>query len=252
MGFERLEEVVEIEVEYTAKSCLAIGAGREISFEATESPVVRVGNQPVIPGSTLKGVIRSTLESLLTQDNVKVCVPSATIPGSIRRDEHQDYVREIGRQMPCGLENPCPVCQIFGTTGQREGLSGKAIFLDAQPIEGVKVELIERTHVALTRDTKSQAGGKLMSLQAVDAGAKFKGVIRLINPREWQVGAILQALETVKMLGIGSKKTAGYGEIGIEILSLGAKGFKDGNWQKPEEKNPQDYKEAFIQAIPNL
>lgn len=250
MGFERLEEVVEIEVEYTARSCLAVGAGRETSLEATESPVVKIGNQPVIPGSTLKGVIRSTLESLLAQDNIKVCVPQASIPGSIRRSEHSDYVQKIGRQMPCGVKNPCPICQIFGTTGDREGLSGRAIFLDAQPIG--EVGLIERTHVALTRDTKSQASGKLMSLQAVDAGAKFKGEIRLINPKRWQIGAILEALETVKMLGIGSKKTAGYGDVEIEILSLKAKRFKDGSWQEPHEESQKDYKEAFIQAIPTL
>lgn len=252
MGFEKLQQMVEIKVSYTTKSCLAVGAGREVSFEATDSPVVKVGNQPIIPGSTLKGVIRSTLESLLAQEGVKVCIPSATIPKSVRKNEQEDYVHSIDRKMPCGINELCPVCEIFGTTAAKEGLSGRAIFLDARTEEPLKSEhLVERTHVAITRDTKSQAGGKLMSVQAVDAGIKFKGTIRLINPKEWQVGGILQALEITKMLGIGSKKTSGYGEVDIEIDTISIKNLKEAQWQE-SQGNAQEYKDAFVNILPIL
>lgn len=246
MGFEKLEEIVSLNVEYTTKSALAISAG-EKPAEIMESPVVKLGGKPVIPGSSLKGAIRSALEAMLSELGEEVCIPFAAIPRAHRgRREQQRYVAKLGRTAPCeDVEKLCPVCAIFGTVGGRAGLSGKAIVLDAKVEEGA-YDLIERTHVAIARDTKSQAEGSLMSLQAVDAGATFKGTIRIVNPEPWQVGAIARALEGVSLLGMGAKKTAGYGELDIKITSVETTRFDGREWQsQPTELNP--YLEAFGQ-----
>jgi len=93
MNFEKLAQLVDIEVEYIARSSLAIHAGKDTAFEATESPVVKIGSKPVIPGSSLKGVLRSTLEAILAQDGVEVCVPDAAIPNTIRREDQPTYAQ---------------------------------------------------------------------------------------------------------------------------------------------------------------
>lgn len=244
MGFEKLKEIIVLNVEYTTKSALAISAGEQPA-EIVESPVIKLGGKPVIPGSSLKGAIRSTLESMLSEMGVTVCIPAAAIPRSQRRDpEQQKYLAKLGRSGPCeSLTNPCPVCTIFGTVGGQTGLSGKAIVLDAKATEGA-YDLIERSHVAITRDTKSQAEGSLMSLQAVDAGATFKGEIRIVNPEGWQVGAIARALEGIALLGMGAKKTSGYGELNIVIVSVERRIFDGSKWQtQPAELAP--YLETF-------
>jgi len=230
MGFEKLEEIITLNVEYTTKSALAISAGEQPA-EIVESPVVKLGGQPVIPGSSLKGAIRSTLEGMLAKLGEHVCIPFAAIPRPLRGKVDQErYAMSLGRIPPCSdVKNPCPVCSIFGTVGGQAGLSGKAIVLDAKVEEG-SYELIERTHVAITRDTKSQAEGSLMSLQAVDAGATFRGAIRLINPEPWQVGAVARALEAISFLGMGAKKTAGYGELEIRITGVDKTFFDSGSW----------------------
>ena len=245
MAFEKLREIIELDVEYTTKSALAISAGKQPA-EVVEAPVIKLAGMPVIPGSSLKGALRSTLEAMLAQQGVKVCVPFAAIPKGIRGDEQRrkEYLAKLGRLEPCqDIENPCPICAIFGTIGGQAGLSGRAIVLDATTQEG-KYNLIERTHVAIMRDTKSQAEGSLMSLQAVDAGAVFEGKIRIVNPEDWQVGAIAQALKGVKLLGMGAKKTAGYGELEIEVKSVRSIRFVEGKWESTEvELEP--YIEAF-------
>lgn len=241
MIFEKLDKVVEIDVRYTTRSALAIQAGKQVGFELVESPVIRVGAQPVIPGSSLKGGLRSTLEAILAQKGETVCVPMAAIPKEYNRRQ-EEYARMIGRKKPCEGPRSCSVCQIFGAAS----LCGRAIVLDATP-RG-QVELVERTHVALTRDTRSAAGGKLMTVQSVDAGAVFEGTIRVVNPEDWHVGAILQALDGLEMLGMGSKKTAGYGELEIEVQSvkirrLGAEGWQD------EDADQETYRQAFGQKF---
>lgn len=247
MGFENLEEIVILGVQFTTKSALAISAGRQPG-ETIESPVVSLGDKPVIPGSSLKGAIRSTLESIFMNMGVKVCVPFAAIPRSVRQEEERKnkYLAEINRLAPCGnIKNPCPVCSIFGTVGGQTGLSGKAIILDAKVEDGA-YDLIERSHVAIARDTKAQAEGSLMSIQAVDAGATFVGEIRIINPEQWQVGAIARSLEGISVLGMGSKRTSGYGELEITIADVEKRIFKDGVWQN-EKVELTPYLDAFGQ-----
>ncbi len=215
MAFEKLKEIYEIKVEYTTKSSLSILAGREPAFKAIDQVVTMVGGKPVIPGSSLKGAIRSTLESILTERGEKVCVPLSAIPKDFSRNP-EEYAKSIGRIAPCEprTKNPCSVCQIFGAAD----LAVRAMFMDAITIG--ELTLTDRTHVAITRDNKAAAGGKLMQVQTVDAGAKFTGTIRIINPEPWQIGAILLSVKSLEMLGLGAKKSAGYGEIETTIISI--------------------------------
>ncbi len=248
MTFERLQDITVLKVRYTTLSALAISAGDQPA-EIMESPVIKLGGKPVIPGSSLKGALRSTLEAMLAELGHEVCIPFAAIPRRYRRrEEQQKYTKKLGRRTPCDdTEHPCPVCSIFGTVGGRAGLSGKALFLDATTVEG-DYELIERSHVAITRDTKSQSEGSLMSLQAVDVGATFRGEIRVVNPELWEVGAILRALEGVEFLGIGAKKTAGYGDLEIGVEGIEVVRFDGEDWQHtPAEKG--SYLEAFTQRF---
>jgi len=211
-----------------------------------------LGGKPVIPGSSLKGALRSTLEAMLAELGQEVCIPFAAIPRRYRRrEEQQEYAKKLGRRTPCDdIEHPCSVCNIFGTVGGQAGLSGKALFLDAivEGDQGVDYELIERSHVAITRDTKSQSEGSLMSLQAVDAGATFRGDIRVINAEPWEVGAILRALEGVELLGMGAKKTAGYGDLDIEVKGIEVLHFDGKDWQSTSAMR-EPYLEAFAQKF---
>lgn len=244
MSFEKLAESVELTVEYTTRGTLAIGAGKEPAYSASEQPIVKIGGEPVIPGSSLKGALRSATEAILSQAGLKVCVPEAAIPKEKTKGDHgQAYAKQIGRKAPCFPSDPCPVCQIFGAAT----LSGRAFFLDARPKEGTNINLIERSHVALTRDSRAAAGGKLMQLEAVDAGAVFKGAIRLINPEPWQVGALLASLESLNLLGLGGRKTAGYGELEIHVTKIERKTMIDGMWQMAEAK--LDYASEFKQFV---
>jgi len=242
MVFEKLSEIIELKVEYTTKGSLAIQTGGSPAFSAMERPVIMMGGEPVIPGSSLKGSLRSLLEATLSNEGVRVCLPEAAIPQEeMRRDRKEDYARRIGREVPCdpGKGKVCPICEIFGAAS----LSGRAIFLDARPVG--EVALIERNHVAITRDTKAAAPGKLMQVQAVDAGAVFQGVIRLINPERWHVGALMQALDNLSFLGLGSKKTAGYGEIETKVVEVIRREMRDGSLQVKAIDDPSAFVEDF-------
>jgi CRISPR-associated protein Csm3 len=244
MVFEKLEQMVEIHIEYEVKSSLAIRAGTEEGLAAVEQPVVKVGGVPVLPGSSLKGALRSLLESLLSQSGVKVCIPRVVIPQEHSRppEEMKRYVEKMGRRLPCVAENLCPVCQIFGS----EGVSSRATFLDARPIS--KIEILERKHVAIARDTKTAARGALLEIETIEPGAKFAGTIRVINPEKWHIGALLASIENLSYLGMGSKKSGGYGELETTIKRVTTKLMEEGTWIE-KHIEPEEFKEAFLEYL---
>jgi CRISPR-associated RAMP protein (TIGR02581 family) len=240
MAFEKLKEIYEIEVEYTTKSSLAILAGREAAFTAIDQVVTLVGGKPVIPGSSIKGAIRSTLESILSEKGERVCVPLSAIPKDFSRNP-EEYAKRIGRIPPCEprRKEPCPVCQIFGAAD----LAARAMFMDARPVG--EPHLTDRTHVAITRDNKAAAEGKLMQVQTIDAGAQFRGIIRVVNPEPWQIGAVLVSISSLEMLGLGAKKSAGYGEIETKIISIKRKVLKDSKWETTDINQFEEFLSAF-------
>jgi len=242
MAFEKLSSIIEVRTEYTTRSALAIMSGREEAFAPLDQVVTTVGGQPVIPGSSLKGALRSAVESLLAERRIPVCVPDAAIPKEYSRDR-EGYVRGIGRLLACegrgGNRRPCPVCQVFGAAD----LAARASFLDAKPVGTPR--LIERSHVSLTRDNKAAAGGKLMQLQAVDADTKFAGTIRITNAENWHVGAVLAGLKTLELTGMGGKKSGGYGDLEVRIESITRLVWVDTAWQPLAASSQEVYLKAF-------
>jgi len=244
MVFEKMETITEIEVQYTTCSCLAIHAGKSFAYSIVDQPIIKIGGVPVIPGSSIKGALRSITESILSESGIAVCIPEASIPRDIKQRRNiAEYAKKLGRSEPCGKTNTksiCPVCDIFGAAG----LSGRAMFLDARPESSIVP--IKRTHVAIRRDTNTQADGSLMELEAVDKGAVFLGKIRVINAENWQIGSILRGLEVLKLVGLGAKKTAGYGEIDTSVKEITLNTF-DGGARNTEDKTSEaeKYMSAF-------
>lgn len=242
MAFEKLSRIVEVQAEFTTRSALAILSGREEAFAPLDQVVTTVGGQPVIPGSSLKGAIRSAVESLLAERKIQVCVPDSSVPKQFSHRE-EEYARQIDRLPACegrgGSRKPCPVCQVFGAVD----LAARASFMDAKPVGSPK--LIERSHVALTRDNRAAAGGKLLQLQAVDAGTKFQGMVRIVNAEDWHIGAVLAGLETLELTGLGGKKSAGYGDVEVRIDKLRQLVWVETGWQSRDASTPDKYLKAF-------
>ena len=245
-GFEKLERIVVIPVRYTTRGNLSIFTGRGDGIR--DNLVVREGgpeSNPVITGSSQKGVSRNIIEALFTRasqmaerdeekERLKVCVPPTCKGQRYKVDEkgtpvsdnkgkpvlEDDYIPE-NRLDPKNCEErilrgekPCPVCQMFGNTRMK----GRVIFHDAKA-EG-EIRPIERTHVAIDRGSGTQSRGALMKLETVPSRVTFSGSIVLVNPDDWMVGAIIETLKLLPYIGVGAKTTSGYGELCVEIGPL--------------------------------
>ena len=190
-------------------SCLTglrIGGTKEtIGIGETDNPIIRhpINRQPYIPGSSLKGKIRSLLES-----------------------KYSERSQSTGRPCDCGH---CEICSLFGHSNTRVGQEpSRLIFRDAllteddvkklgDALPGSFVEV--KTEIAMDRNTGSAQRGALRQQERVHEGTEFdfELVIRLFEEDEDKKKLYFERLaEAFKMLEddyLGGCGTRGYGKV---------------------------------------
>jgi CRISPR/Cas system CSM-associated protein Csm3 (group 7 of RAMP superfamily) len=226
-GFQRLERIVVLPVTYITHGYVSVHTG--MGDGVRDNLVIREGGdgtKPIIPGSTIKGVDRSLVESLLAeaQPSDTICVPLVCSP----KDGGGNPKKVTDRKLPCDRKNApenepmCFSCQLFGNTKQRS----RVTFHDAKPEQNPIT--YSRSHVAISRETGTQSGGALMSVEAVPGAVqdktgnnveavRFKGDVTLINPDDWMVGAVCDTLHLLRYSGVGARKSRGYGDLSIKV-----------------------------------
>ncbi len=230
--FRRLHNQVQLGFEIRPFTPLLIKSGR-VSFDPTRPDMDFVrsttvfGEVPYLPGSSLKGVIRSYGErifrslSLIDCDITvrnKACFPKSS------DDRKMDVEKKYQRH--------CYACRTFGSTE----MAGRLTLTDAYPwpvdaskddIENVVYNIDEnvptesRMNVRIDRRTGTSAGAALFEAEVVTGGA-FYGEINLTNYQLWQLALLGLIFRDINsgLLRLGGAKTRGLGRVGISINRL--------------------------------
>lgn len=179
-----------VERRYEVADALHVGSGRAQGNMLLMERDAQ--GRPVVPGSSLKGVLRSRSEFILRSIGVEACDDGS-----------------------CGA---CPTCHIFGYTlpepdaRGRTGGRGLLAFHDA-PVNDVSE--VSRAHVAIDRVTGGARDSALYSMQSVDIGSLDIRIEALADLPEWAPGLLWAALRDVDdgYVGFGSATTRGYGTL---------------------------------------
>lgn len=204
-------------------SGLRIGGSKDtIEIGGMDNPIIRnpLDQFPYIPGSSLKGKLRSLLEW--------------EIEGKLSNDGNVHQYKDC-------QDKECPICRIFGVT-DNEALfgPGRAIFRDSWVSESSKAELKElqrkkgllyveeKTETAIDRLRGKAKGGSLRPYERVPAGTEFtfqidyrvfdidndKGKVDN-NNFDW----ILQGLWLLEQDALGGCGSRGYGQVCFGITN---------------------------------
>lgn len=224
--FERLRSRLEFRGWLCNTTALCIGAGRSGEALGTDLPVVRDElGRPYIPGSSLKGVLRSYLESVVRAvlDSPRLaCDPTderawCITPGRMREIRHKvESVRGSDEDLTrLVLESSCLICQTFGSPW----LASKIMVSDLHVEEELWFGQFEvRNGVAIDRDTETAAEKKLYDYETMPAGARFNCRVVVENGEQWQWGMVilgLRALERGDLL-LGGSKSRGLGWVTLK------------------------------------
>ena len=190
------------------KTGLHIGAGNnEVEIGGVDSPVIRNprNNEPYIPGSSIKGKMRSLIEwksGILSKTDGKPC--------------------------SCGKAD-CPVCRVFGSLNNSNTEKGptRIIVRDAMLSEKSKkgkVLVEEKSENTLNRIT---AEAMPRNIERVVPGVEFDFDIsyRVIDTGDNGVAdkknfdsVVLEGLRMLQNDYLGGSGTRGYGQIGFAEL----------------------------------
>lgn len=244
MGAPKLLDVFErrlrLEGHLITRTGLHIGAGGSGDPIGTDLPVVRDGlGRPMIPGSSLKGVMRSAAEALLRHfpRPAKGAPPeehpalwSCDLVGGDPCIDHEWLKKErqaLPDRPPAGSlrqlaekawRHSCPVCRLFGSMA----MAGRVRFPDLllAPEQAPMMEV--RNGVGIDRDKGQAANGVLYDFEAVPPQTRFELSVIVDNYDDFEIGLLLYLFDELNRgaLSLGGKSTRGLGQVAIEWKQL--------------------------------
>ncbi|MCX8151313.1 MAG: CRISPR-associated RAMP protein Csx7 [Candidatus Bathyarchaeota archaeon] len=201
--FEKLEKRLILKGTIETVTPLHIGSGKsELDIEEADMPVIKDDqDKPYIPGSSLKGKARFEAERILRKEGYSVCNPPdvKSMCGSLVSDPSKF----------------CLACRIFGTAG-RVSVASKVKFRDAYPVGKVE-QLIQRSGIAIDRQTGAVSSRALYSVEAVPAGVAFSFEVVAENLTDDELRILCAALRSVEHSAIGGASSRGFGKVKINI-----------------------------------
>lgn len=193
------------------KTGLHIGGGTEgIEIGGIDNPVIKdpKTGYPFIPGSSLKGKMRSLLELKMDQ-----------------------YNKEKGEPCSCGK---CDICKVFGNTNKNSEVGiTRAVFRDAflsqESIDMLKQRNILATE-AKTENTIDRIKGRALhprQSERVISGLSFdfEIAVRVFkDDKEKEIIDLLkQGMNLLEQDALGGSGSRGYGKIQFQQLTLDGK-----------------------------
>jgi CRISPR/Cas system CSM-associated protein Csm3 (group 7 of RAMP superfamily) len=195
-----------------------------MEFVRTRHPLH--GDMVYLPGTSLKGAIRSHAERILHGLTVGVCDP---LDGNDRCRKPKPISRGEPVTSAQVFRAQCATCRTFGSLQ----LSGRVSLLDGYPYSGgddddeavrtvaATNETETRWQVGVDRKTGQAQGGALFDLEVVVKGA-FHTEVRLHNFQLWQLGLVAAVLRDMDDgdVPIGFGKARGLGQVAVDLTSL--------------------------------
>jgi CRISPR-associated protein Csm3 len=149
LGKFRFQSILKVE------TGLHIGGGGEsLAIGGLDKPVIRdpITNYPYLPGSSLKGKLRSILERLL---NKPLNRPGGSGTYRYESDDLDDGFTEIDNQLiPYEGARSCQLCRVFGSTGGSGGSFKtwiKSTIAESQGLEKLATKRINDENYASIR-----------------------------------------------------------------------------------------------------
>jgi len=224
ISHSRILRSIEIQAKYETLAPLRIGAARgktptsPVDLQVLKLSIGDLMDVPYMPGSSLKGIFRSTAEKLALSRGLSVCYAG--------EDCKLKYDRELQNTVRTGkeeeiikvLRNYCLICRLFGTASY----SSHIRISDAYPSQTEIPSISVKTGIAIERRSGGVKTGALYQVEFVNPGAKFYGSIILHNFPNYGIGLIAEILDQINQgyIKIGGLKSRGFGSVKITIESL--------------------------------
>jgi CRISPR-associated RAMP protein (TIGR02581 family) len=247
-GHHTLQNRYRFEGRLKLVSPLRLSSGR--ASDVTDAPLMRNrASVPYIPGSSLRGALRSEMERILAglgreATGVRACVlfsqetgPDACLSAD---SEKQKKLRDLSEDKALAYldEHLCDLCRLFGSPAYASRLTLEDS-LPENPADHTKGGSV-RDGVGIDRDTGAARETIKFNYEVLEpeaSGTFFLLRMQVENLGTFQDATLLRLALSILQEGlfVGGKRAAGLGQIRLVKESLKVRGFK----------NPQDLWDAL-------
>ncbi|MEM2583011.1 MAG: type III-A CRISPR-associated RAMP protein Csm3 [Candidatus Thermoplasmatota archaeon] len=246
---------VVIKGKIKAETGLAVGgSGGKMEIGGVDKPVIKDAyGKPYIPGSSIKGKMRSLLEKKL----------------GLASDDQRIWVKEGEISIHMCNEKDCKVCNIFGRTTREKPyttVSGKSIEIKKEDVSPTRLIVrdafliensindemkknldLEWTEVKFENviDRVTSAANP-RQIERVPAGAEFnfEMIYNVFSEKDKEnLKYVFEGMELLEHDYLGSSGSRGYGKIkfkDIEVYWYSRKDYEEGNIDKKEKINKEN------------
>ncbi|GAB6067604.1 type III-A CRISPR-associated RAMP protein Csm3 [Methylothermus subterraneus] len=223
----KLDKIAKLEGTIELITGLHIGSGNaEMHIGGTDNPVIKhpVTGQPYIPGSSLKGKVRSLMEW-----HAGVVAVTQGQPLGIK------HLKRLNGNRKAGLT----LLKLFGYAPAGGGMDREMEDLVAEisptrlafwdcPLDPAWVEEMDKKNLLLTETKMENMIDRIRGMaehprntERVPAGARFcfRLSIKVIDGEDL-LEPVLQGLKLVELAGLGGSVSRGYGKIAFKDLRL--------------------------------
>jgi CRISPR-associated RAMP protein (TIGR02581 family) len=273
--FDVFKNRLEIQGTLTTVTALRISQGRSTEPIGSDLPVVKDSlGRPLIPGASLKGAMRSRLESFLRGIDLQLAVDPSELTGSSWmtwvKDQKKKFEKDDAALTEALLKETDLASLVFGSPWA----AGKFQVRDLTVLPDAWFgQYQERDGVSIDRDTETAAEGRLYDFQVVPAGTPFEFKAVVENAEDWELGLLMIGLHQfeTEQIPLGGGRSRGLGVVKLDIsetwwvdpagdpdqllayLQRLVEGEKDYYQQSPEnfQANKQDWAESLIHYLRN-
>lgn len=225
-------------------SPLRLSSGR--ASDVTDAPLMRDrSGTPYIPGSSLRGVLRSELEKILNglqlKDGPRSCILFSEDACCLTTDKaRQDALREKPEnEVLAALQDGlCDVCKLFGSPLY----ASRLVIEDAcpEPMTALKEKSMVRDGVGIDRDTGAARENVKFNYEVLETGPAFTLRMQVENLGQGGHDRMLLRLALGLLqegLNVGGKRAAGLGRILLKKETLKVTGFRSAQdlWKALQE-----------------
>ncbi|MBZ8181457.1 type III CRISPR-associated RAMP protein Csx7 [Oscillatoria salina] len=266
--FDVFKNRLEIRGTLVTVTALRISAGRSMEPIGSDLPVIKdIYGQPLIPGASFKGALRSRLESflrgILGSDRHLVANPANENEWSISASEMKELKDQYNndRLLTDAIINQTDlVSHLFGSPWLASKFQVRDLTVKPDTWFG---QYQERDGVAIDRDTETAAEGKLYDFQVIPAGTLFEFQAVVENAAEWELGMLIIGLHQfeTEQIPLGGGRSRGLGVVRLEIEEMrwiDVEGHPEllleylrklVNQDSDIYKNATDYQDRWIQKL---
>lgn len=177
-----------------------------------------IENIPYIPGTHIKGVMRTEAERILRSTESIDCWITGDIYMAGASEDNKRPFKTCEKLK--NREYGCDVCRVFGMPhlpGEDNYREGKIRVTDF--IARNKVISASRMHVSIDRNKLSKTESALFQTRVVPKGCQFIGYIIIKNLSESEEKLLKGSMHSMAHYGLGGERSRGLGSIDIESCS---------------------------------